>query len=465
MSRRRERPPVARRTVDRVLAGLALVLLLGFYRRVEVHPERPELGRRPVLVVSNHFNGFVDPVMLVRVLGRVPRFLAKSTLWNVVVARPFLALAGVIPVYRKADVGDGTAKNDSTFRACHEVLAERGVVAIFPEGTTHDRPQLSEVRTGAARIALGAKEAGVEGLVIVPIGLTFDDKIALRSRALAQVGEPLDLDACIHDFVAEGAPVSEHDHAAVERLTSEIAARLQAVSPHYDDLREQQALRYAAEVALRRHDTGWEYTVPLGEREVLAQRLADAPADERERVRRAVADYNLDLTGAGLRDGELVAGYRPTKLLRHLVATAVLVAIVASLSLIGALVNLIPYTLVRAASRRVAAPVTKGTVRLLVSLVAFPVTWWVFAMIIADGWEAVLLATVLTAVDGLVAVFAFEAIARLLRDYRSWRSVAERRGLLEVARQRREETIATIDAVAAIAPGPDRQSVGAPPAP
>ena len=77
----------------------------------------------------------------------------------------------------------------------------------------------------------------------------------------------------------------------------------------------------------------------------------------------------------------------------------------------------------------------------------------------------VLLATVLTAVDGLVAVFAFEAIARLLRDYRSWRSVAERRGLLDVARQRREETVATIDAVVALTAGEGTQAVEAPPAP
>ena len=54
---------MARRTTDRVLAWLALVLLLGFYRRVEVHPRRPSLAGRPVLIVSNHFNGFVDPVI------------------------------------------------------------------------------------------------------------------------------------------------------------------------------------------------------------------------------------------------------------------------------------------------------------------------------------------------------------------------------------------------------------------
>lgn len=445
----RATPSIARRSTDRALAWLARVLLLGFYRRVEVHPRRPELGHRPVLVVSNHFNGFVDPVMLVRVLGRVPRFLAKSTLWDVVVARPFLALAGVIPVYRKADVGKGTAQNASTFSACHEVLRKRGVVAIFPEGTTHDRPQLSEVRTGAARIALGAKAAGVEGVVILPIGLTFDDKIALRSRALAQVGEPIDIDASIGRYVADGEEVAEENHAAVDRLTVAIADRLQAVSPHYDDRREQQALRYAAEIALRRQDTGWETTVPLGEREVLAQRLAQASDTDRVRVLRAVADYNLDLTGVGVRDAELVAGYRPTRLARHLVRTALLVTVIVTVSLVGALVNLIPFTLVRTASRRVTAPVTKGTVRLLVSLVAFPLTWWVFAMVVADGWDRVLLATVLTAVDGLLAVFAFEAVARLLRDYRSWRSVTERRGLLDEARERRSATVEVIDQAAA----------------
>lgn len=404
-----------------------------------------------MLVVSNHFNGFVDPVMLVRVLGRVPRFLAKSTLWNVVVARPFLTLAGVIPVYRKADVGTGTAQNASTFSACHEVLRERSVVALFPEGTTHDVPQLAEVRTGAARIALGAKAAGVEGLVILPIGLTYDDKLALRSRALARVGEPIDLDTDIDEYVDEGDAVAEENHAAVERLTTDIAARLQAVSPDFEDIREQQALRFAAEVALRRQGTGWEAAVPLGEREELAQQLARTSAPVREGVRRAVADYNLDLTGLGVRDAEVVAGYRPRELVRRLVVTALLVTLVFAVALAGTLLNLIPFTIVRAASRRVSAPVSKGTVRLLVSLVAFPLTWLVFGVVVADGWWAVLLTALAVAAEGVVAVWAYEAAARLLRGYRSWRAITERKGVLADVRVRREETVAVVvDAAATV---------------
>lgn len=431
---------------------MARVLLPGFYRSVEIHPSRPDLAGRPVLVVANHFNGFVDPVMLVRVLGRVPRFLAKSTLWNVVVARPFLAFAGVIPVYRKADVGTGTMQNASTFTACHDVLRERSVVALFPEGTTHDVPQLAEVRTGAARIALGAKAAGVEGLVILPIGLTYDDKLALRSRALARIGDPIDLDAEIADYVIQGEEVVEENHPAVQRLTAAIAERLRAVSPDFDDLREQQALRFAAEIALRRQDTGWEAPVPLGEREELAQQLAETSAPVRHGVLRAVADYNLDLTGLGVRDAEVVAGYRPRELVRRLVATSLLMALVFAVALVGTLVNLIPFAIVRAASRRVGAPVSKGTVRLLVSLVAFPLTWLVFGIVVADGWQAILITALAVAAEGVVAVWAYEAAARLLRGYRSWRAITERKGVLAGVRIRREETVTLVVEAAATSP-------------
>ena len=76
----------------------------------------------PCSIVANHGNGFVDPVVVAAVLGRLPRFLAKAALWNVVVARPFLGLAGVLPVYRSGD-GDTVSNNASVFAACHRELA------------------------------------------------------------------------------------------------------------------------------------------------------------------------------------------------------------------------------------------------------------------------------------------------------------------------------------------------------
>ena len=92
-------------------------------------------------------------------------------------------------------------------------------MAIFPEGTTHDSPRLVKVRTGAARIALGARASGVSGLSIVPVGITFEDKIALRSRVLIHAGPPLDLDGNVGRFVGAGSAATEDNHEAVRRLT------------------------------------------------------------------------------------------------------------------------------------------------------------------------------------------------------------------------------------------------------
>ena len=108
-------PRMFRRFTDRSIGLVARGLVLAFHRSVDVR-WRERLPRdRPVLIVANHGNGFVDPVLVAGVLGRLPRFLAKAALWKVVAARPFLGLAGVLPVYRTTD-GDRASDNTSRVR-------------------------------------------------------------------------------------------------------------------------------------------------------------------------------------------------------------------------------------------------------------------------------------------------------------------------------------------------------------
>ena len=168
-------PRMFRRFTDRTIGMLAGGLVLGFHRSVDVAWRERFPSDRPVLVVANHGNGFVDPVVVAAVLGRLPRFLAKAALWKVVIARPFLGLAGVLPVYRSAD-GDRASNNASVFEACHRELAQGATVAIFPEGTTGDRAGLDRVKSGAARIALGAVPTAPD-VVIVPIGMAYESRV------------------------------------------------------------------------------------------------------------------------------------------------------------------------------------------------------------------------------------------------------------------------------------------------
>ena len=71
-------------------------------------------------------------------------------------------------------------RNATTFRTSRRLLADGGMVALFPEGISHNEPAVQPLRTGAARIALGAAfDDGVPGVVTVPVGLVYDAKARL----------------------------------------------------------------------------------------------------------------------------------------------------------------------------------------------------------------------------------------------------------------------------------------------
>src|SRR3954447_7998617 len=227
---------------DRFLRALARCVLKAFFREVEaVGAERIPL-HRPLVLVANHVNRLIDPILLMGPLAVVPRFLAKSTLWKNPLVRPFLDLAVAIPVYRRQDEGSDLTKNDEMFARCHELLAEGGTLALFPEGTSHSDPALKPLKTGAARIVLEAerKFPGV-GARIVPVGLLFDAKQTFRSRVLVQVGEPL-------DPAPEIALDAQDPVAAARALTARIDAALKEVTLNYETWEDARLIARAADL-------------------------------------------------------------------------------------------------------------------------------------------------------------------------------------------------------------------------
>jgi glycerol-3-phosphate O-acyltransferase / dihydroxyacetone phosphate acyltransferase len=445
----------ARAGLDDSLAAVAGVVVDGFFREVTVQGRDRIPLDRPVIIVLNHFNGLVDPVVAVHALGRLPRFIAKATLWRVTPARPFLALAGLIPVYRTQDQAvdnrDASAGNTSAFVACHEVLAKGGTVAIFPEGTTSARSRLAPMKTGAARIALGAYAQGVEDLVIVPIGLAFEDRVAFRGRAFVEVGTPLVLADALPDIVPPGASVSEDDREAVDRLTEAIDRHLRACAPDYETPREEATLQMAAKVALRPDGTMF-HEPDFGEVERTARRLARAPAEVRAQLEDALAAYALDLRLGGLTDAEITPGPGLLKRFRRALTVVILLVAMSPFIIFGLAVNVIPYVIVRLASRRVRVPVTKGTVRMLVGIAVFPITWIVLAIVCADGWWAVLF-FLACPIMGFAALWALELVMLNARTLIAWRAASgERRWFAENLRVHRDELVRIVQSALDAAP-------------
>ncbi|MCI0386498.1 1-acyl-sn-glycerol-3-phosphate acyltransferase [Streptomyces sp. CNQ085] len=104
------------------------------------------------ITVVNH-NSYLDPLSYAHYqynTGRVPRFLAKDSLFKGGFVGAVMRGTGQIPVYRE------TADAVSAFRAAVEAIDKGECVAFYPEGTLTRDPDMwpMEGKTGAARVAL-----------------------------------------------------------------------------------------------------------------------------------------------------------------------------------------------------------------------------------------------------------------------------------------------------------------------
>lgn len=424
-----EGPPLAPRPG---LVRLARALIDVFFRTVEVEGATrvPTVG--PILVVANHHNSLVDPALLLAQLPRSPRFLAKSTLWQMPGLRQLLDAGAAIPIYRRQDATpdgrdpqgtDREAGNADTFAKCFEVLASGGAVALFPEGISHDAPYLAPLKTGAARIALEAEALhGPLGIRIVPVGLTFDDKGTFRSRVLIQIGEPLDL-------TAESLAHASEPREAVRALTARIDAALRRVTLNYRASEEVTVVDRAAEV-LGRPTQELPTRLALAEAAHLRRTVMSAYSRLRaidpvrvEAVRRRAERYASQLAQLDLRDDQVAARYPTGRVALWAAGSLSLLLFWLPLAWVGTILNGVPYWLCGVAARFSRTEDLPATYKLMGGMVLFPIFWTLAAVLVWRlGWSGWTALAVFFAgpITGWFGVLFHERYDRFLDEAATW---------------------------------------------
>lgn len=442
---------------DRFFRALVRLVLRVFFREVEVAgAERLPVGH-PLVLVANHVNGLIDPLLLIGPLPAVetlPRFLGKSTLWKNPVVRPFLDLAGAIPVYRRQDEGTDPAQNAETFSRCHELLAKGGTLALFPEGTSHSDPALKPLKTGAARIVLEAerKFPGL-GTRIVPVGLLFDGKGTFRSRVLVQVGEPL-------DPAPEIAMADTDEKAAARALTARIDDALQLVTLNYDTWEDARLIARAAD--LYRHRTPEMPTRgTLAEGYAFRRAFLAGYQDLRARhpgkvaaAAAAVRTYDALLDAAGLRDDQVGAAYPAPPVLRFAARGLLRLLVHLPLAALGTVLNYPPYRLVGEIVTRVLRVEADqaATFKVFGAFLFFPVAW------IAEGWLAAhylglrigLTLALAAPFTGYLALRFHDHRARFWNEARAYLLLRTRKRLAEELHTRRNAVLTQVEELATL---------------
>ena len=189
---------------------------------------REKLPREGAFVLApNHYSEFDPLIVAVAVwkLGRLPRFMAKESLFRIPVVGWVLRRTGMVPVARSSS---RTAAAQTIVQSRALVENGRGVI-VYPEGTLTRDPDLWPMRgkSGAVRLAMAGS------IPLIPMAQWGTQEIMgryqkglslwpLRKPVQVVIGDPVD----ISDLAGK-----EHDQAAVaaatERLMNAITALLE----------------------------------------------------------------------------------------------------------------------------------------------------------------------------------------------------------------------------------------------
>ncbi|MFK7927896.1 MAG: lysophospholipid acyltransferase family protein [Myxococcota bacterium] len=417
---------LAYRIVQTVLRGAIGV----FFRQVHVVglEHVPDAGEAGVVFAGNHPNSLIDPVLVLCTSGRIVHFAAKDKLFRWPLA-PILKAVGAVPIARKMDYAQGGGKsNDGALDALRGVLSGGKCVGIFPEGLSHNGPQLARLRKGAARIALGLTErVEREAVVIVPTGLTYVHRKRFRSRVLVQYGAPILID---DQWAARWRADSRK---AAQELTDEIEGSLRALTvnaPDWETLRVLDGVRRLYQPA----------HIRLRQRIELARRFCEvypSVADDEavKAVYRGVDGYLDRLELAGLTDRDLVRGSLARRSLANLAALALWLP----LALPGALLHL-PLGLLVGWAGLAFAPRKDvvGTSRLIAGMVGVLALYAILPMVLGltVGWGLAVVVAVVLPVSGYATLRVLERGTSLRR---LWHSGVSALMLPRVVRELRAE--------------------------
>jgi 1-acyl-sn-glycerol-3-phosphate acyltransferase len=223
--------PAREKTAIWRFLAVVVIPLMGALSRITIidGDKVPKSGA--FVLAPNHYSE-IDPLVIgvaMWKVGRMPRFLAKASLFTVPVLGAIMRRTKQVPVER-----EGSGRQSDPLAAARQITEHGLAVIIYPEGTLTREPKLWPMRgkLGAVRMALDA------GIPVVPVAhwgtqlvLPRYGKLSLfpRKKITVKYGNAIDLSAY------------RDQPRSAKMLADATELVMQAITSLLEDLRDEKA--------------------------------------------------------------------------------------------------------------------------------------------------------------------------------------------------------------------------------
>jgi len=205
--------------INEFLRALVKITLKGYFKKIIIEGAENIPKDTPILLVANHQNALIDPMLLGSYTTLKPYYLTRASVFKKSFVAKMLNFIQMLPVYRVRDGFSTIQQNQDTFEQTYEVLRKNGVVLIFAEGSHSLIRNLRPLSKGFTRIAFGLKEKYPEtNPVILPVALDYSAHMRSGSVARVTFGKVIPVDMP----VSKSGLLTKAVQVALKELTVEI---------------------------------------------------------------------------------------------------------------------------------------------------------------------------------------------------------------------------------------------------
>ncbi len=206
-------------TFNAMLRRVVWLALHIYFKKIRVFGRGNLPKGKAVLIVANHQNALIDPLLIATHTQLKPHFLTRASAFKNPIAARLLDFIRMIPIYRVRDGIDNMNKNKETFEKSVSILAHKGAILIFGEGNHDMHRSLRPLKKGFARIAFQTLDEYPDlDLQILPIGINYSN----HKKSGSKVGV----------YIGEAFPANEYYPKNYDGILQETSKRLKPLVTH-----------------------------------------------------------------------------------------------------------------------------------------------------------------------------------------------------------------------------------------